>query len=179
MKRIIPETARLQLREMEPSDIESLSSILQDSNTMYAYNGAFNGEETMIWIQKQLQRYKDFGCFAARMDDAANYIPARITAVLMVLSSGRLSLFSFVKKYGNQHASPNSGYPEAALAGILDCRFGGPHNYFGEEVWKPFIGVNDRLLTTADMTKAVRINQMVEMMFVGIIVIIDCIIYLF
>ena len=48
MKRIIPETARLQLREMEPSDIESLSSILQDSNTMYAYNGAFNGEETMI-----------------------------------------------------------------------------------------------------------------------------------
>ena len=61
MKRIIPETARLQLREMEPSDIESLSSILQDSNTMYAYNGAFNGEETMIWIQKQLQRYKDFG----------------------------------------------------------------------------------------------------------------------
>ena len=61
MKRIIPETARLQLREMEPSDIESLSSILQDSNTMYAYNGAINGEETMIWIQKQLQRYKDFG----------------------------------------------------------------------------------------------------------------------
>ena len=61
MKRIIPETARLQLREMEPSDIESLSSILQDSNTMYAYNGVFNGEETMIWIQKQLQRYKDFG----------------------------------------------------------------------------------------------------------------------
>ena len=61
MKRIIPETARLQLREMEPSDIESLSSILQDSNTMYAYNGAFSGEETMIWIQKQLQRYKDFG----------------------------------------------------------------------------------------------------------------------
>ena len=113
------------------------------------------------------------------MDDAANYIPASITAVLMVLSSGRLSLFSFVKKYGNQHASPNSGYPEAALAGVLDCRFGGPHNYFGEEVWKPFIGVNDRLLTTADMTKAVRINQMVEMMFVGIIVIIDCIIYLF
>lgn len=61
MKRIIPETARLQLREMEPSDIESLSSILQDSNTMYVYYGAFNGEETMIWIQKQLQRYKDFG----------------------------------------------------------------------------------------------------------------------
>lgn len=61
MKRIILETARLQLREMRPSDIESLSSILQDSNVMYAYNGAFNREETMAWMQKQLQHYKDFG----------------------------------------------------------------------------------------------------------------------
>lgn len=183
------DTSNLNAQEIRTAALETLAENLSDGVIaplfwylllgvpgMMAYK-MVNTLDSMIGYKNE--RYKDFGCFAARMDDAANYIPARITAVLMVLSSGRLSLFSFVKKYGNQHASPNSGYPEAALAGILDCRFGGPHNYFGEEVWKPFIGVNDRLLTTADMTKAVRINKMVEMMFVGIIVIIDCIIYLF
>lgn len=61
MKRIILETARLQLCEMSYSDIKSLALILQDENVMYAYNGAFNEEETMAWMQKQLQRYEDFG----------------------------------------------------------------------------------------------------------------------
>ena len=62
------------------------------------------------------------------------------------------------------------GYPEAALAGILDCRFGGPHNYFGEEVWKPYIGDNERPLTTEDMRIAVRINRSVEWIMVIIVV---------
>ena len=55
------ETARLQLREMRLSDMKSLSSILQDERVMYAYNGAFNEEETMMWMRKQLRRYKEFG----------------------------------------------------------------------------------------------------------------------
>ena len=87
----------------------------------------------------------------------------------MVLASGRISLIKFVWKYGDQHASPNSGYPEAALAGILDCRFGGPHNYFGQEVWKPFIGEHERLFTTSDMQVAVRINRLAE---VGMVIIV-------
>lgn len=107
-------------------------------------------------------RYRQFGCFAARLDDVANYLPARLTALLMILVTGHLNLLKFVLRYGKAHASPNSGYPEAALAGILDCRFGGPHNYFGEEVWKPYIGSNTRLLTTKDMRQAVRINRKVE-----------------
>lgn len=61
MEQMILETDRLQLREMELSDIASLSTILQDERVMYAYNGAFNEEETMAWMQKQLQRYKEFG----------------------------------------------------------------------------------------------------------------------
>ena len=86
-------------------------------------------------------------------------------------AEGRLSLLAFVARYGNQHASPNSGYPESALAGILDCRFGGPHNYFGEEVWKPYIGSNERPLKTEDMRVAVRINRRVEWwMVVAVIV---------
>ena len=117
-------------------------------------------------IGYRTQRYKDFGCWAAHIDDIANYIPARLTALLIVMVSGRWSLVRFVWRYGNHHASPNSGYPEAALAGILDCRFGGPHYYFGELFDKPFIGENDRSLTTADMRTAIRVNRMAEVAMV-------------
>lgn len=58
---MILETARLQLREMDFSNMEDLSSMLQDDKVMYAYNGAFNDEETWAWMQKQLQRYNEFG----------------------------------------------------------------------------------------------------------------------
>ena len=103
----------------------------------------------------------------------ANYIPARLTALLMALPHAivncQLSIFHFIKKYGKNHTSPNSGYPEAALAGILNCRFGGPHYYFGELFDKPYIGENDRELTTADMKKAIRVNRFAELLMVIIV----------
>ena len=58
---------------------------------------------------------------------------------------------------------PNSGYPEAALAAILDCQFGGTHDYFGQPVEKPYIGTNARNFTTEDMWLAVRINSQAEL----------------
>lgn len=61
MKKVILETPRLQLREIDISDMDSLRMILQDEKVMYAYNGAFDEQETVMWMQKQLQRYKDFG----------------------------------------------------------------------------------------------------------------------
>lgn len=61
MKQVILETPRLLLREMDISDMDSLRMILQDEKVMYAYNGAFDERETAMWMQKQLQRYKDFG----------------------------------------------------------------------------------------------------------------------
>ena len=79
---------------------------------------------------------------------------------------GGLSTLRFVRKYARNHASPNSGYPESALAAILDCRFGGPHYYFGQLFDKPYIGTNDRPLTTADMQTAVRINRIAEVLMV-------------
>lgn len=130
-----------------------------------------NTLDSMIGYRNE--RYRRFGCFAARLDDVANYIPARLTALLMIGVSGHPALWTFVRRYGRAHASPNSGYPEAALAGILDCRFGGPHDYFGEEVWKPYIGKNDRPLTTQDMERAVRINRRAEVCMVLLIVLIQ------
>ena len=117
-------------------------------------------------IGYKTDRYRDFGCWAAHIDDIANYIPARLTALLMVVVAGKPQLASFVWRNGRRHASPNSGYPEAALAGILNCRFGGPHYYFGQLFDKPYIGDNDRTLTTEDMRIAVRVNRTAEILMI-------------
>ncbi|RRD00278.1 adenosylcobinamide-phosphate synthase CbiB [Prevotella sp. OH937_COT-195] len=113
-------------------------------------------------IGYRTERYRLFGTAAAVIDDVANYLPARITALLMIFVAGRPSLLRFVWRYGSRHASPNSGWPEAALAGILNCRFGGTHTYFGETIEKPYIGEHERRLTSADMHRAIRINRRVE-----------------
>lgn len=166
------DTARLSGQEVRTAALETLAENLSDGVIaplfwylvlgvpgMLTYK-MINTLDSMIGYRNE--RYRDFGCFAAHLDDIANYIPARITAFLLVLVSGRPSLLSFVRKYGRKHASPNSGYPESALAGILDCRFGGPHDYFGETVYKPYIGENDRLLDTKDAMTAIRINRKAE-----------------
>ena len=173
------DTSELSAQEVRTAALETLAENLSDGVIAplfwYALLGVpgmlaykmVNTMDSMIGYRNE--RYKDFGCFAARLDDVANYLPARFTALLMILASRRISLIKFVWKYGNQHASPNSGYPEAALAGILDCRFGGPHNYFGQEVWKPYIGNKERLFTTADMRVAVRINRLAEVGMIAIV----------
>ncbi len=61
MEDVILETERLQMREMNLSDLDALASILQDEKVMYAYNGAFDDDETLAWMQKQRQRYADYG----------------------------------------------------------------------------------------------------------------------
>ena len=166
------DTSGLSAQEVRAAALETLAENLSDGVIAPLFWFALLGTPGMLaykmvntldsMIGYRTERYKDFGCWAARIDDVANYIPARLTAMLMILSSGRLGLIRFVWKNGRRHASPNSGYPEAALAGILDCRFGGPHYYFGQLFDKPFIGDNDRPLTTADMKKAVRINRRAE-----------------
>ena len=63
------------------------------------------------------------------------------------------------------HASPNSGYPEAALAGILNCRFGGPHHYFGEYCFNR-TSEPPAPLTTTDMQQAVAVNRRAEILMI-------------
>lgn len=177
------ETSELSAQEIRTAALETLAENLSDGVIAPLFWLAIGGVPAMLtykmvntldsMIGYKTERYRDFGCFAARMDDVANYIPARLTAFLMVLASGRLSLLKFVAKYGSRHASPNSGYPEAALAGILNCRFGGPHTYFGQLFDKPFIGKNDRPLTTQDMHTAIRINRIAECIAILLIMLMD------
>jgi len=119
-------------------------------------------------------RYAYFGKFAARLDDVANFIPARLTAVLMLLVSLSWRGCKFVRYYGHLHKSPNSGYPEAALAGILDVRFGGPNVYHGLLVDKPFIGINPREIKQEEFKIVSSINHSV-----CLIMVVSMVIYFF
>ena len=166
------DTTALTADEVQKAALETLAENLSDGVIAPLFWLAVGGVPAMLgykmvntldsMIAYHSPRYLRFGMVAARIDDAANYLPARLTALLMLLSAGRLGLMPFVLRYGKCHASPNSGWPEAALAGILNCRFGGPHQYFGEWFDKPYIGNNDRPLTITDMHTAIRVNRGAE-----------------
>jgi adenosylcobinamide-phosphate synthase len=174
------DTANLSAQEIRTAALETLAENLSDGVIAPLFWLALLGVPGMVaykmvntldsMVGYRNERYLEFGRFAAKTDDVANWIPARLTALLMLIAAGKPQLLPFVRKYGPQHLSPNSGWPEAALAGILDCRFGGPHDYFGEEVVKPFIGGNDRLLITADMQRAIRLNRIAEVIMILIAV---------
>lgn len=187
------DTQELSAQEVRTAALETLAENLSDGVVaplfwyvllgvpgMMAYK-MVNTLDSMIGYHSP--RYKDFGCWAAHIDDVANYLPARLTAFLMVLfgwllsllrpalGSGRsslLALLRFTLEFGPQHASPNSGWPEAALAGLLDCQFGGSHNYFGEVFHKPHIGTHPRPLQTHDMTFSLHICFLAEAAAVAI-----------
>lgn len=170
------DTSELSEEEVKKAALETLAENLSDGviaplfwYALFGIAGAMtykmiNTLDSMIGYQND--RYILFGRVAAKIDDVANYIPARITALLMLIVSGNSSKIDFVKRFGKAHASPNSGYPEAALAGILGCRFGGSHHYFGQLVYKPFIGEEDRVLTKDDLSDSVRVSRRTETVWV-------------
>lgn len=174
------DASQLNEQQIKTAALETLSENLSDGVIaplfwymllgvpgMLAYK-MINTLDSMIGYKNE--RYKEFGCWAARIDDVANYIPSRLTSFMMVIVSGKLSVFSFIRKYSRQHASPNSGYPEAALAGILNCQFGGPNIYFGKIVDKPYIGDNPKILTMQDMKTAISINHRSEVLMVFLVI---------
>lgn len=173
------DTSGLSPQEVRAAALETLSENLSDGVVapmfwfallglpgMMAYK-MVNTLDSMIGYKNE--RYLEFGRVAAKIDDLANYIPARLTAYLMLLVSGKWEKRDFVLRFGPAHSSPNSGYPEAALAAILDCRFGGTHDYFGKPVEKPYIGTNERPFTTDDMRVAIQVNSNTELVM-GVIV---------
>jgi adenosylcobinamide-phosphate synthase len=176
------DTSELSAQEVRTAALETLAENLSDGVVAPLFWYAVLGVPGMVtykmintldsMIGYKTERYRQFGCWAAHIDDVANYVPSRLTALMMLLVSGKIRILPFVTWFGRQNTSPNSGYPEAALAGILDCRFGGPHTYFGEYFEKPFIGTKNRELTTDDMVKAVKINRRVENLSVLIILLI-------
>ena len=121
---------------------------------------AINTLDSMVGYKNE--KYMDFGKFSAKVDDAANFIPARITGILIVLASMILgydyknSLKIFIRDRKN-HSSPNSAHSEASVAGALGVQFGGKVSYFGKEIDKPTIGDKTKEFELEDIRKNIRI----------------------
>lgn len=170
------DTGSLSEQEVATAALETLAENLSDGVVaplfwyvllgipgMLAYK-IVNTLDSMIAYRSE--RFIEFGRWAARIDDIANWIPARLTAFLIILAAGRPRLWKFVMRFGRCHASPNSGWPEAAMAGVLGCRFGGTHDYFGEAVYKPYIGTDPRPITSSDAEKALKVARRAEVLAV-------------
>ena len=173
------ETDQLSPHQIITAVFETLSENLSDGVIAPLFYYAIGGVPGMMtykmintldsMIGYRFEKYEKFGKVSARLDDIANYIPARITAFFMVLISFSFRGIRFIFKYGHQHKSPNSGYPESALAGILDCRFGGPNYYHGKLLEKPYIGENKRDLKPEEIKKVARINHLSTLVCVVVI----------
>ena len=121
---------------------------------------AINTLDSMVGYKNE--KYMEFGKFSAKVDDVANFIPARITGILIVLASMILgydyknSLKIFLRDRKN-HSSPNSAHSEASVAGALGVQFGGKVSYFGKEIDKPTIGDKTKEFELEDIRKNIRI----------------------
>ena len=118
-------------------------------------------------------KYLYFGRFAAILDDIVNYIPARLTGVFIVIAAMFRGMdykraFYIMKRDKKNHASPNAGYPEAAVAGALNIQLGGTNKYFGKEVYKPTIGDSIETLESKHILMTIQLMYFTSM--VGIII---------
>lgn len=127
---------------------------------LFAYK-AINTLDSMIGYRTE--RYAAFGMTAARLDDAANWIPARLSGLIVVIAAvfaptGRpAAALATMWKEARKHPSPNAGWPEAAMAGALDFALGGPRHYPGERTETVWIGGGRARLTGGDVTRAVTV----------------------
>ncbi len=166
------ETAALGPEEIRRAVIETVAENLADGVVgpmffilllglpgLFLYKAA-NTMDSMVGY-KNLRAGK-FGKFAARADDLLNLLPARLTAFLMV-PAARLAGLDYREAWrilcrdAANSSSPNAGWPEAALAGALRVRLGGPSTYFGHLVDKPFIGDPDKPLDESQYPQAIRL----------------------
>ncbi|SDK69923.1 adenosylcobinamide-phosphate synthase CbiB [Natronincola ferrireducens] len=149
------ETKDLEEEEIVRATVETIGENISDgiiAPMFYFFLGgvplamaykAINTLDSMVGYRND--KYMYFGRFSARLDDVVNYIPARLTAIFIVIAAGfrrknyRRAL-NTVMKDANKHSSPNAGYPEAAVAGALGIQLGGENTYFGQKVQKPTIG---------------------------------------
>jgi len=166
------DTANLSAREILCATIETVAENLTDgviSPMLYLALGgpvlgmAFKAASTLDSMIGYLnEKYRDVGWFAARADDVWNFVPARITGLLMCLMAfplgldGRRAFRTMMRDHAN-HLSPNCAWSESAAAGALGVQLGGDHEYFGRTVHKPTIGDDLRPPEGEDIR---RMNQL-------------------
>lgn len=160
------DTARLTVEEVSGAALESLAESFNDAVVapafwlflgglpgLFAYK-AINTADSLIGHREE--RWRVFGWAAARLDDLANLVPARIAGVLLATTAGHG--FAIMWRDAPKHASPNAGWPEAALAGALDVQLGGPASYDGVTHARPFFGDGDEP-QIADLARALTLYK--------------------
>lgn len=170
------DTSELSRMEIIKATIETVAENTADgiiSPMVYAALGGpvllwgFKAASTLDSMVGYLDpKYKDIGWSSARLDDLLNYLPARLTALLLCAAAAICGLdgknaLRIVKRDHRNHKSPNCAWSEAAAAGALHIQLGGAHLYFGKMIDKPTIGEAQREVVSAD------IDHMVRMMFVA------------
>lgn len=127
---------------------------------------AINTLDSMVGYKTE--KYRAIGYVSARLDDAANFIPARLSWLLLSISAWFLGanprkalLVGWRDRY--QHSSPNCAWPEATVAGALGIRLGGPNNYFGERVEKPWMGDEQRGIALEDITRTIQMMMLASL----------------
>ncbi len=132
---------------------------------------AINTMDSMVGYKNE--KYLDFGWSSARLDDIANFIPARLTGIFLVLAALLLKLnykrsIKVLIRDRKNHTSPNCGYPEAAAAGALEIQLGGTHTYFNQVVVKPTLGDNMRPVHEDDIKQSVKLMYLSSLLVLGV-----------
>ena len=121
---------------------------------------AVNTLDSMLGYRNE--KYLHFGRVAARLDDIANFVPARLTAILFLGSAALLGLdvrnaFAMMKRDASKHPSPNGGWAEATVAGALNIRLGGTNYYFGQPHFRAYMGDPNEILEAAHILGTIRL----------------------
>ena len=121
------------------------------------------------------EKYRDIGWSSAKLDDILNWVPARLTALLMVCAAFLAGLdgknaLRIVRRDHANHLSPNCAWSEAAAAGSLHIQLGGAHEYFGKTVYKPTIGDDDRPAEKGDIEKTCKLLYLSSSFFLLLII---------
>ncbi|MFA6137893.1 MAG: adenosylcobinamide-phosphate synthase CbiB [Sulfurimonas sp.] len=121
---------------------------------------AINTMDSMVGYRNE--RYEKYGKVAAILDDIANFVPSRITALLIMLLSKQKNNFSFYED-AKKHDSPNSGYPITAMAQALGLKLGGPTYYFGRLKEKAYFGEGKEEITSKDVERALEFRSKIDL----------------
>ena len=141
---------------------------------------AINTLDSMVGYKNE--KYLYLGYASAKLDDIANFIPARITGIMLVIASGilRLNMGQSLKiliRDRRNHSSPNCAYPEAAVAGALGIQLGGSHYYFGKLVYKPTIGDDIRGVDNHNIIDTIKLMYVTSLLALLLFTFIHWLIY--
>jgi adenosylcobinamide-phosphate synthase len=175
------DTANLDEREIIRATVETVAENIVDgiiSPLFYAFLGgasfamaykAINTLDSMVGYKNK--RYINFGWAAAKIDDVANFIPARLSVIFLILASlisgyNPIKTWNMTIRDGGKNPSPNSGLPEAAIAGALGVRLGGLNYYDSTAVQKSYIGDDINPLDKSHIKEAVKIAYVTSGLFI-------------